>query len=195
MMRQAQGFRHAAPDLWHCLPPNPPLTMTTRLPLALVALLALSACSSVGPTDEPLPTRDQLLADFGRQTRDPGTGYVRERGGNARGSYDVTALYNTRNEDISLRSFYVSLRPADGSSGWTGLESLGLRASEIRVGDDLDVSAFVRTGGGVGRLYVTAVDGEAISGVFAVDAQVTNQLYGKPSRISGTFTAHRDSTL
>lgn len=175
--------------------------MTTRFSLVLLFVLALSACDSFSPTDEPLPTRAQLLADFGRQVPYIGTGYASERGGNAHGSYSVTARYTVYGAESPYpdgRNLHVSLRPADGSAGSVGLQRQGVWPSEVRVGDELGVSVSGPSsrGSGSGMLYITAVDGEAISGVFAADTQSTGNLFSANyRRVTGTFTAHPDSTI
>jgi hypothetical protein len=165
---------------------------TLALPLA--ALLALAACDTTGPLGGPgdlLPTRDELVAEFGAPA--PGQAFVRETGDRPQ-SYRADASHFT---DVTtgtggtLRDFVVDL---DGPESFISF-SHRADGDTLASGDALTVGATYAGRGdggrGSGRLYVTGREGDRIQGVFAADVNGSGLLPGE-WRVTGAFDAALD---
>ena len=164
--------------------------MLRLIPL-LVVVLALAGCDS-GPTDDPLPTRDELVTAFGPQ--EPGTATVRETG-DRDGLYDMAAGYFTDvnvGSESTTATFFLDLHADDpGLSISTSFP--GVRASDLAPGDEFEVGFRYGPrrgdgGPGLGQLYITAVSESRVEGVFAADI-TPGGLVPVYSRVTGAFNA------
>ena len=157
----------------------------------LLIVLILAGCD-FGPSDDPLPTRDELAASFGPQ--EPGTATVRETG-DRDGRYSMAASYYTSvvtGSEATIERFWLEFDgeqpPLDIS---TSLE--GVPASDLAPGDEFE-ALFVYGpqrgdgGSGQGRLYITAVGEGQVEGVFAADI-TPGGLVPVYSRVTGAFNA------
>ena len=165
-----------------------------RLPFLLLAALALSACDSGRPSDEPLPSRDDLIAAFGPQA--PGEAAVRETGDRPR-DYSATAEHHTTvivGSESTIATFRTVLDGPDALITFIEERTYG---DSLQVGSSLAVG--VAYGGrgdggrGNGRLHITSVEGDRISGVFAADLTSSGLLPGA-WRVTGAFNATPRST-
>jgi hypothetical protein len=174
-----------------------------RLPL-----LALSAASAavaspgcdVGPSDEPLPTVEELRAEFGRQPE--GQGVLIEGGGNG-DRYETGAVHLTNvltGSGGTVSTFFLSLRSADPAVRPPVAVTVILydtNGTDLRAGDEFTAS-FSYSGlgdgsSGGGTLGITAAAGDRIEGVFAADLSPKG-LYPEFRRVRGAFHAVPDTT-
>lgn len=162
-------------------------------PALFVLALALLAGCDFGPNDDPLPTRAELVAAFGPQ--EVGTASVRETGGRD-GRYGMAAGYYTSvitGSESTIVRFILELDGED-LGVYTSLANTG--ASDLASGDGFEPLFNYNPqrgdgGSGLGRLYITAVGGGRVEGVFAADI-TPGGLVPVYSRVTGAFNAALD---
>lgn len=154
--------------------------------------VAFSSCSSVSPSDEPLPTFAQLRDEFDVQPA--GRGVLREGSGTRGDRYDLSARYLVdRTGGISQLFIYLQ---NDTSVSLTINRELD--GPDPRLGQFGNAFfSYFNDGGdgarGSGRLEITSVEDGRLEGVFAADL-TPGGLYPDFRRIRGAFNAVLDTT-
>ena len=156
---------------------------------ALFIVLMLAGCDS-GPSDDPLPTRDELVATFGPQ--EPGTASVLETGDRS-GRYSMAAGYRVDVFGNSTSGLVVFRLVLDGMGLDVFADLEGVRASDLAPGDEFETLFQYNPqrgdgGSGLGQLYITAAGEGRVEGVFAADI-TPGGLVPVYSRVTGAFNA------
>lgn len=165
--------------------------MTTRsaaLTLFTLVLpaLGMAGCDTLRPSDEPLPSFDELREEFGGQP--PGRGLVREDNDP---SYQVSATHFT-DRIGELSTFVVYLISEEAGVAMT-LFMEGVDGNNLRPGMQFETLEVIYggdapAGGSGGRLEIIAVEDGRIAGVFAADLSPTT-FNPNFRRLTGGFNA------
>ena len=154
--------------------------------LLLAALAAVAGCDSAQPSDQPLPTVEQVQARFGPQAAGRGTVDDGE-------TFEVSAIHGTSTVSGpagSISTFRVSLLSEDPRVALVIFVE-GLDGGDLQVGRAITARFSYGRGDnarGSGVLAVTAVEGGRVEGVFAADL-APGGLYPDFRRVQGAFNA------
>ena len=157
-------------------------------PVLLLAALAVTVagCDNAEPSDQPLPTVEQVQARFGPQAAGRGTVDDGE-------NFGVSASHKTNVASGSagvISTFRVNMLSESPPVALTILVE-GLDGDDLRVGRAITAQFIYGRGdggGGTGMLAITAVEGGRVEGVFAADL-APGGLYPDFRRIQGAFNA------
>lgn len=157
--------------------------------LLLVVGLGVAGCDGFQPSEEPLPSFEELRAAYGGQP--VGQGIVRE---DDRSPQHTAATYFIRGEE-ELARLRINL---DGSEVVVRLRFDRISGLNIQSGfqaDNVYVTYSGRCGaGGGGRLEITEMEGGTMAGVFAADVTPSSPIPAPCFlRVAGGFTAVLDT--
>jgi hypothetical protein len=164
--------------------------MRLLLSLLIAAPLVLGAagCDSLRPSDEPLPSFEELREAFDGQP--PGRGLVQEDNGSP---YEASAVHYTDVELGPQDTVYTFVVRLQSDLADVVLVLYETARSDLVAGTRLErlsvsYSAPDCIGSGSGRIEVTATDGDRVGGVFAADVSTTT-LTPCFRRLTGGFNA------
>ena len=160
-------------------------------PVLLLAALAVvvAGCDGATPSDQPLPTVEQVQARFGPQPVGRGTVDDGE-------TFEVSAVHETSTisgSAGSISTFRIILSSEDPRVAITAFAE-GVDGSDLQAGRTITVRFSYSRGDnarGSGVLAITAVEGGRVEGVFAADL-APGGLYPDFRRVQGAFNATLD---